>query len=89
MSLSQGSMECLQGAILLPLIKHLDDLMDKDNFINYRPVSNFPFIGKFVERVVSIRLNKFMTDNNMHFDSQDGNGFNGNSSAQGDERSVY
>ena len=71
-SLTQGNMDCLKGAILLPLIKDLDELMDKDNFKNYRPVSNLLFVSKLIERVVSIRLNKHMDDNNLHSEVQYG-----------------
>ena len=71
-SLTQGSMECLKGAILLPLIKDLDELMDKDSFKNYRPISNLLFVGKLIERVISIRLYKHMDDNNLHSEVQYG-----------------
>ena len=59
-------MGCLKDALLLPLIKDLDNLMDKDNYKNYRSVSNLLFIGKLIERVVSIRLNEHMDDNDLH-----------------------
>ena len=44
--------------------------MDTDSFKNYRPVSNLQFIGKLVERIVKIRLNKYMADNSLHSDFQ-------------------
>ena len=72
MSLEHGTMDCLKKAVLIPLIKQLDDIIDKDNFKNYRPVSNLLFVGKLIERVVSIRLNKHMTDNDLHSDFQHG-----------------
>ena len=72
MSLEQGTMDCLKNAVLIPLIKQLDEAMDKNNFKNYRPVSNLLFIGKLIERVVSIRLNKHMTDNNLNSECQHG-----------------
>jgi hypothetical protein len=72
MSLEQGTMDCLKNAVLLPLIKQLDSIMDKENFKNYRPVSNLLFIGKLIERIVSIRLNKHMTINDLHSDFQHG-----------------
>ena len=31
LSLSQGSMECLKNAVVIPLIKEMDAMMDKDN----------------------------------------------------------
>ena len=72
LSLEQGSMDCLKNAIIIPLIKELDDLMDNDVLKNYRPVSNLLFLGKLIERIVSIRLNKHMTDNNLHSHYQHG-----------------
>ena len=72
LSLEEGTMECLKNAVLIPLIKQLDEIMDKDNFKNYRPVSNLQFVGKLIEKIVSIRLNKHMTDNNLHSDFQHG-----------------
>ena len=71
-SLEQGSIECLKTAVILPLIKELDDHIDKDNHKNYRPVSNLEFVGKLVERVVSKRLVKHMTDNSLHSDFEHG-----------------
>ena len=65
-SLQEGSMECLKNAVIAPLIKEMDGIMDKDVFKNYRPVSNLLFVGKLIERVVSTRLNKHMTKNNLH-----------------------
>ena len=40
LSLEQGSMECLKSAVVLPLLKGLDSLLDSEIFKNYRPVSN-------------------------------------------------
>ncbi len=71
-SLAEGSMECMKSAVLLPLIKELDEMIDKDNMKNYRPVSNLLFIGKLVERVVSTRLKKHLDDNNLNISSQYG-----------------
>ena len=65
-------MDCLKNAVVIPLIKEMDGLMDKDTLKNYRPVSNLLFVGKIIERVVSTQLNKHMTDNNLHCDSQYG-----------------
>ena len=65
-SLKSGSMESLKSAVISPLIKDMDNFMDCDIYKNYRPVSNLQFLGTPIERVVSIRLNKHMTDNNLH-----------------------
>ena len=72
LSPSESSIDCLKNAVVLPLIKHLDDLMDKDSLNNYRPVSNLLLVGKLIERVVSTRLNKHMSNNNLHSDCQYG-----------------
>ena len=72
LSLSEGSMDCLKSATILPLLKDLDNHMDTDNFKHYRPVSNLQYIGKLIERVVSIRLNKHLEDNNLHSNIQYG-----------------
>ena len=72
LSLDQGSMECLRSAVLIPLIKQLDEVTDKDCFKNYRPVSNLQFVGKLVERIVGKRLDEHMTINNLHSDFQHG-----------------
>ena len=72
LSLDQGSMECLKSSVVNPLIKQMDDAIDKDDRKNYRPVSNLQFIGKLIERVVSTRLNKHMTDSDLHSDFQHG-----------------
>ena len=71
-SLAEGSMECLKNAIILPLIKEMDEVMDCDVLKNYRPVSNLVFLEKLIERIVSIRLNRHMTDNNLHSNHQYG-----------------
>ena len=72
MSLEQGSMDCLKNAVVIPIIKQLDSTMDKDEYKNYRPVSNLLFLGKLIERIVSARLDKHMKDNNLHSDFQHG-----------------
>ena len=71
-SLVEGSMNCLKNAVLIPLIKELDNYADEENKKNYRPVSNLLFVGKLVERIVSIQLNQHMSNNNLHSSSQFG-----------------
>ena len=72
MSLEQGSIDCLKSAVVLPLLKGLDTLLDTEIFKNYRPVSNLQFLGKIIERVVNIRLDEHMHKNNLHCDQQYG-----------------
>ena len=72
LSLEQGSIDCLKSAVVLPLLKGLDTLLDTEIFKNYRPVSNLQFVGKIIERVVNIRLEEHMNKNNLHSDHQYG-----------------
>ena len=72
LSLSQGSMDCLKNAILCPLIKELDELIDTDVLKNYRPVSNLAFVSKLIERVVAIRLETHMSKHGLHSTKQYG-----------------
>ena len=58
LSLSTGSMEGLTEAIVRPLLK--ENGLDTNRLGNYRPVSNLQFLGKLIERVVLIRLQKQM-----------------------------
>ena len=72
LSLGEGSMECLQNGILIPLIKALDDVIDKENNKNYRPVTNLEFVGKLIERVVKKRLSSQMKDEQLESDFEHG-----------------
>ena len=71
-SLEVGDVECLKSSAVLPLIKQMDDIMDKDILKNYRPVSNLLFLEKLIERVVAERLNRHMTANQLHCDKEYG-----------------
>ena len=66
LSLSQGSMDCLKNAILIPLIKELDEVIDINVLKNYRPVSSLIFLSKLTERVVVIRVEGHMTKHGLH-----------------------
>ena len=72
LSLEMGSMECLKSAVILPLIKDLGSLVDRNDYKNYRPVSNLLFISKLVERIVNDRLEEHMMKNNLHSGHQFG-----------------
>ena len=65
LSLSTSCMDGLKTGTLIPLIKELNKTTDVENSKNYRPVTNLPFLSKLVERVVQIRLNKHMSNNNL------------------------
>ena len=59
---------CLKHAIVRPLLKK--PVLDKENLLNYRPISNLSFIGKVIEKVVATQLGNFMSSNNLHDISQ-------------------
>ena len=65
LSLEYGDMDGLKSAVLIPLIKDLSSTVDREDFKNYRPVSNLPFVSKIVERVVQIRLERHMIKNDL------------------------
>jgi len=72
LSLEQGSIECLKSAVILPLLKGLDSLLDPEIFKNYRPVSTLQLIGKIIERIVADRLDEHMDKNHLHCENQYG-----------------
>ena len=72
LSLQTGSMECLKSAVIFPLIKDTGSLVNKENYKNYRPVSNLLFLSKLIERIVDIRIGKHMSNNNLHSEKQFG-----------------
>ena len=53
--------ESLKMAVVKPLLKKKS--LDPSVLNNYRPVSNLPFIGKLIEKVVFNQLNDFLTAN--------------------------
>ena len=63
LSLELGDMDGLKNAVLIPLIKELNSTVDTENYKNYRPVSNLLFVSKLIERIVQIRLEKYMLRN--------------------------
>ena len=72
LSLEQGSIECLKSAVIFPLLKGLDSLLDPEIFKNYRPVSTLQLIGKLIERIVADRLDEHMDANGLHCVNQHG-----------------
>ena len=56
--------EALKTAIIRPLIK--DYSLDQNQLSSYRPVSNLPFIAKIMEKVVSTRIDEYLSLNNLH-----------------------
>ena len=65
LSLSTGSMDCLKSAVVIPLLKELDEFIDTEILKNYRPVSNLLFLSKLIERCVASRLDKHLKDNDL------------------------
>ena len=61
-----------ESGVLAPLIKQLDDAMDKENEKNYRPVTNLQFVGKLIERIVKIRLSEHMVEQELESDFEHG-----------------
>ena len=72
LSLSQASMDCLKSGVLLPLLKDLDSILDRDIYKNYRPVTNLQFVGKLIERIVKSRFDSHMAANDLHSTKQYG-----------------
>ncbi len=55
---------CMQHALVKPLLKK--PRLDKHDLASYRPVANLSFLSKVIERVVSVRLQSYLKDNNFH-----------------------
>ncbi len=51
----------LKTAVVKPLLKKSN--LDNTMLSNYRPISNLPFIGKIIEKVVFNQLNKYLNSN--------------------------
>ncbi len=58
-------------AVIEPLIKKNTQLDPKD-LVNYRPISNLPFLSKTLERVASSQLYSFLDKNGICEDFQSG-----------------
>ena len=70
LSLATGCFDGLKEAIVRPTFKK--DASDLEDFSNFRPVSNLPFISKLIERVVQSRLQAHMDLINYNCDTQFG-----------------
>ena len=53
----------LRSATVTPILKKPS--LDKEVYRNYRPVSNLPYIGKLIERIVVKQLNEYRADNDL------------------------
>ncbi len=57
-------------AIIKPLIKKTQ--LDPKDLVNYRPISNLPFLSKILEKVVSSQLYSFLEKNGICEEFQSG-----------------
>jgi len=65
LSLSTGVFPSnFKQSIVTPLIKKPS--LDKENFNNYRPISNLSFLSKLVERIVKNRLDQHLAQNSLY-----------------------
>jgi len=55
--------DAFKEAIIRPLLKKPN--LDHNNFKNYRPISNLPFISKVLEKIVAKRLNNHTIAHNL------------------------
>uniref|UniRef100_A0A803TMD6 Reverse transcriptase domain-containing protein n=1 Tax=Anolis carolinensis TaxID=28377 RepID=A0A803TMD6_ANOCA len=70
-SLDQGKFpSVLKQAIVRPILKKAS--LDSAILNNYRPISNLPFLGKVLERVVASQLQGFLDDTDFLDPSQSG-----------------
>ena len=69
-SLRSGNTDGTKTAHINPLIK--GSSLDSSEFNSFRPISNLAFVGKLIERVVLLRLNEHLDDNNLHIPNQSG-----------------
>ncbi len=51
----------VKTAVVKPLLKKCN--LDNTMLSNYRPISNLPFIGKIIEKVVFNQLNNYLNSN--------------------------
>ena len=64
LSLTSGTVPPkMKQASLSPLLKRA--LLNHEEFPNYRPISNLPFISKCTEKVVASRLNEHVIEHNL------------------------
>jgi len=64
-SLISGTVpNCLKQAIVRPLLKKPG--LDTNELSNYRPVSNLPFIGKLLEKVVLSQIHNYLSQYDLY-----------------------
>ncbi len=69
-SLVSGSVPSFfKSAIITPILK---SGADPFNFDNFRPISNFPFISKIIEKCIAIQIQEHLSNNNLYEQFQSG-----------------
>jgi len=69
LSLSSGTVpHALKTALVFPLLKKPN--LSHEDFKNFRPVSNLPFISNVIEKTVASQLVSYMDSNNLHIPLQ-------------------
>ena len=58
----------LKHANVIPLLKKAK--LDSEVLANYRPISNLPYLGKLIERVVINQVQSYLTTNGLHTRAQ-------------------
>ena len=62
--------DALKTAVVRPLIKKHN--LDPSILGNYRPISNLPFMGKVLEKIICHQLEVFLHNNKVHNQFQSG-----------------
>ena len=64
LSLETGSLPpSLKEAVLSPLLKKPS--LDHETLANFRPISNLKMVSKIIEKVVAVRLNRYLEESNL------------------------
>ena len=85
-SLSTGVFpSILKNALVRPVIK--DENGEVNNYKNYRPISNLPFLSKVIEKSVQRQLEKHLTSFNLHAEHQ--SGYRSNHSCETATLTIY
>ena len=53
---STGSMDCLKSAVVTPLLKNMDEILNNDDLKNVLPISNVQYLSNLIERCVAVRF---------------------------------
>ena len=65
LSLETGSLPpSLKEAVLTPLLKKPS--LDHETLANFRPIPNLKMVWKIIEKVVAVRLNRYLEENNLN-----------------------